>query len=76
MSQPLSPQDFLIIAHWGVSFYAPENTMAAFDLALVRSRSYQRTSVFVFAIRAWYDQAAGALPTIMVMTRQGCRRVG
>lgn len=30
----LSPQDFLIIAHRGASSYAPENTMAAFDLAL------------------------------------------
>ena len=29
-----SPQDFLIIAHRGASSYAPENTMAAFDLAL------------------------------------------
>jgi len=31
---PLSSQDFLIIAHRGASSYAPENTMAAFDLAL------------------------------------------
>ena len=30
----LSPRDFLIIAHRGASSYAPENTMAAFDLAL------------------------------------------
>src|SRR5215510_15456321 len=29
-----SPQDFLIIAHRGASSYAPENTIAAFDLAL------------------------------------------
>jgi glycerophosphoryl diester phosphodiesterase len=28
------PQDFLIIAHRGASSYAPENTIAAFDLAL------------------------------------------
>jgi hypothetical protein len=34
------PQDFLIIAQWGASSYAPANTMAAFDLALARSRSY------------------------------------
>jgi glycerophosphoryl diester phosphodiesterase len=33
-TQPLSPQDFLIIAHRGASSYAPENTMAAFDLAI------------------------------------------
>jgi glycerophosphoryl diester phosphodiesterase len=31
---PLSPHDFLIIAHRGASSYAPENTIAAFDLAL------------------------------------------
>lgn len=30
----MSPQDFLIIAPRGASSYAPENTMAAFDLAL------------------------------------------
>jgi len=30
----LSPPDFLIIAHRGASSYAPENTVAAFDLAL------------------------------------------
>ena len=30
----LSTQDFLIIAHRGASSYAPENTIAAFDLAL------------------------------------------
>src|SRR5262249_16044334 len=29
-----SPQDFLIIAHRGALSYAPENTIAAFDLAL------------------------------------------
>src|SRR5712691_12051383 len=29
-----SSQDFLIIAHRGASSYAPENTIAAFDLAL------------------------------------------
>jgi glycerophosphoryl diester phosphodiesterase len=33
-TQHLSPQDFLIIAHRGASSYAPENTMAAFDLAI------------------------------------------
>jgi glycerophosphoryl diester phosphodiesterase len=33
-TQHLSPQDFLIIAHRGASSYAPENTLAAFDLAL------------------------------------------
>jgi glycerophosphoryl diester phosphodiesterase len=32
--QHLSPQDFLVIAHRGASSYAPENTIAAFDLAL------------------------------------------
>jgi glycerophosphoryl diester phosphodiesterase len=30
----LSSQDFLVIAHRGASSYAPENTIAAFDLAL------------------------------------------
>ena len=30
----LSTQDFLVIAHRGASSYAPENTIAAFDLAL------------------------------------------
>jgi len=30
----MSPQDFLVIAHRGASSYAPENTSAAFDLAL------------------------------------------
>ena len=34
MPQPMLPQDFLIIAHRGASSYAPENTIAAFDLAL------------------------------------------
>ena len=33
-TQHLSPLDFLIIAHRGASSYAPENTMAAFDLAI------------------------------------------
>jgi glycerophosphoryl diester phosphodiesterase len=33
-TQHLSPRDFLIIAHRGASSYAPENTVAAFDLAL------------------------------------------
>ena len=33
-TQHLSPQDFLVIAHRGASSYAPENTIAAFDLAL------------------------------------------
>jgi len=36
----LSPQDFLIIAHRGASSYAPENTMAAFDLALQMGTSH------------------------------------
>src|SRR5262245_46332535 len=31
---PMPPQDFLVIAHRGASSYAPENTLAAFDLAL------------------------------------------
>jgi glycerophosphoryl diester phosphodiesterase len=30
----MSPPDFMIIAHRGASSYAPENTLAAFDLAL------------------------------------------
>jgi glycerophosphoryl diester phosphodiesterase len=30
----MSPHDFLVIAHRGASSYAPENTLAAFDLAL------------------------------------------
>src|SRR5207302_10105997 len=34
-TQLQSPQDFLIIAHRGASSYAPENTIAAFDLAIV-----------------------------------------
>jgi glycerophosphoryl diester phosphodiesterase len=33
-TQPLSPHGFLVIAHRGASSYAPENTIAAFDLAL------------------------------------------
>jgi glycerophosphoryl diester phosphodiesterase len=33
-TQHLYPQDFLVIAHRGASSYAPENTIAAFDLAL------------------------------------------
>jgi glycerophosphoryl diester phosphodiesterase len=33
-TQHLFPQDFLVIAHRGASSYAPENTIAAFDLAL------------------------------------------
>jgi glycerophosphoryl diester phosphodiesterase len=33
-TQHLSPQGFLVIAHRGASSYAPENTIAAFDLAL------------------------------------------
>ena len=33
-TQHLLPQGFLVIAHRGASSYAPENTMAAFDLAL------------------------------------------
>src|SRR2546427_1606284 len=36
----LSPPDFLIIAHRGASSYAPENTMAAFDLALQMRTSH------------------------------------
>jgi len=34
MSQSVLSRDFLIIAHRGASSYAPENTVAAFDLAL------------------------------------------
>jgi glycerophosphoryl diester phosphodiesterase len=30
----MTPRDFLVIAHRGASSYAPENTIAAFDLAL------------------------------------------
>ena len=33
-TEHLSPQDLLVIAHRGASSYAPENTIAAFDLAL------------------------------------------
>jgi len=40
-----SPQDFLIIAHRGASSYAPENTMAAFDLALQMGASHLELDV-------------------------------
>jgi glycerophosphoryl diester phosphodiesterase len=30
----MTPADFMVIAHRGASTYAPENTVAAFDLAL------------------------------------------
>jgi glycerophosphoryl diester phosphodiesterase len=33
-TQQLSLQGFLVVAHRGASSYAPENTIAAFDLAL------------------------------------------
>jgi glycerophosphoryl diester phosphodiesterase len=33
----MTPADFLVIAHRGASAYAPENTLAAFDLALQMS---------------------------------------
>ncbi len=41
----LSPQDFLIIAHRGASSYAPENTIAAFDLALQMGASHLELDV-------------------------------
>jgi hypothetical protein len=44
-TQELSPQDFLLIAHHGVSSYAPENTMAAFDLALQMGASHLERDV-------------------------------
>jgi glycerophosphoryl diester phosphodiesterase len=44
-TQDLSPQDFLFIAHHGVSSYAPENTMAAFDLALQMGASHLERDV-------------------------------
>jgi glycerophosphoryl diester phosphodiesterase len=31
---PMNSSDFMVIAHRGASSYAPENTLAAFDLAL------------------------------------------
>ena len=40
-----SPQDFLIIAHRGASSYAPENTIAAFDLALQMGASHLELDV-------------------------------
>jgi len=40
-----SPQDFLIIAHRGASSYAPENTMAAFDLAIQMGASHLELDV-------------------------------
>jgi glycerophosphoryl diester phosphodiesterase len=43
--QLLPPQDFLIIAHRGASSYAPENTMAAFDLALQMGVSHLELDV-------------------------------
>ena len=39
------PQDFLIIAHRGASSYAPENTMAAFDLAIQMGASHLELDV-------------------------------
>src|SRR5712691_9435510 len=30
----MTTRDFMVIAHRGASFYAPENTFAAFDLAI------------------------------------------
>jgi glycerophosphoryl diester phosphodiesterase len=44
-TQLLSPHDFLIIAHRGASSYAPENTMAAFDLALQMGASHLELDV-------------------------------
>jgi glycerophosphoryl diester phosphodiesterase len=44
-TQQLSPQDFLIIAHRGASSYAPENTLAAFDLALQMGGSHLELDV-------------------------------
>jgi glycerophosphoryl diester phosphodiesterase len=40
-----SPQDFLIIAHRGASSYAPENIVAAFDLALQMRTSHLELDV-------------------------------
>src|SRR4029077_18254279 len=40
-----SPQDFRIIAHRGASSYAPENTIAAFDLALQMGVSHLELDV-------------------------------
>src|SRR5499426_3361358 len=45
MSQPMLLPDFLIIAHRGASSYAPENTMAAFDLALQMGASHLELDV-------------------------------
>jgi glycerophosphoryl diester phosphodiesterase len=44
-TQLLSQRDFLIIAHRGASSYAPENTMAAFDLALQMGASHLELDV-------------------------------
>src|SRR5438128_1204391 len=44
-TQLQSPQDFLIIAHRGASSYAPENTIAAFDLALQMGASHLELDV-------------------------------
>ena len=44
-TQHLFPQDFLVIAHRGASSYAPENTMAAFDLALQMGVSHLELDV-------------------------------
>jgi len=44
-TQLLSSQDFLIIAHRGASSYAPENTIAAFDLALQMGASHLELDV-------------------------------
>ena len=40
-----SPHDFLTIAHRGASSYAPENTVAAFDLALQMGASHLELDV-------------------------------
>jgi glycerophosphoryl diester phosphodiesterase len=44
-TQLQSPQAFLIIAHRGASSYAPENTIAAFDLALQMGASHLELDV-------------------------------
>jgi glycerophosphoryl diester phosphodiesterase len=44
-TQHRPPQDFLIIAHRGASSYAPENTIAAFDLALQMGASHLELDV-------------------------------
>jgi glycerophosphoryl diester phosphodiesterase len=44
-TQLLSQRDFLIVAHRGASSYAPENTVAAFDLALQMGASHLELDV-------------------------------